>query len=71
MNERFDLSFKNKEVRVWIYINIPFITASVILILFTEINAIFTGLLPAIAGILYSTWRFLYRRNQKKVTNTA
>ena len=60
MNDRFDLSFKNKEVRVWIYINVPFITASVILMLFTEIALIYiTGLFPAIAGILYSTMALL------------
>ena len=40
MNDRFDLSFKNKEVRVWIYINVPFITVLVFLMLFTEIPII-------------------------------
>lgn len=72
MNDRFDLSFKNKEVRVWIYINVPFITALVILLLFTEIEPVITGLFPAMAGIMYYLWRFFYRRKQKKMTaNTA
>ncbi|MCG7343221.1 hypothetical protein MHZ92_03685 [Sporosarcina sp. ACRSL] len=72
MDDRFDLSFKNKEVRVWIYIMVPSITASVLLILFTEIANPYINLIPAIAWTLYYIWRFFFRRKQKKeVANTA
>jgi hypothetical protein len=72
MSDRFDLSFKNIEVRVWIYIMVPAITAAVLLTLFTEIENLSINLIPAISWTMYYIWRFFYRRKQKKTTaNTA
>lgn len=67
MNERFDLSFKNKEVRMWLYIMVPtFLIGSLLLIFgdYKDQYIRFSVLVIAIIG--FYIWRFIYRRKQKR-----
>ncbi|WP_313894436.1 hypothetical protein [Psychrobacillus sp.] len=68
MSDRFDLSFKNKEVRMWLYLAVPtFIVGSIIILFFDQQKYPYAplSLLIAFWSIFY-TWRFFYRRNKKK-----
>ncbi|MFJ8462069.1 MULTISPECIES: hypothetical protein [Lysinibacillus] len=67
MSDRFELSFKNKEVRMWFVIMVPIFIAGILIAIFTEIQDLYiTGSIPLIAWITYYIWRYLYRRKQKK-----
>lgn len=67
MNERFELSFKNKEVRMWFYIIVPtFIMGSLILFFASRSYNYVPWIMLIIAWITFYTWRFLYSRKQKK-----
>ena len=67
MTERFDLSFKNKEVRMWLYIMVPTFIIGSLLLLFGDFKDQYIrfGLL-VIAIIFFYVWRYLYRRKQTK-----
>ena len=66
MSERFDLSFKNKEVRMWLYIMVPtFITGSLLLIFGDYKDQYIRFSVLVIAIIVFYIWRFVYRRKQK------
>lgn len=67
MSDRFDLSFKNKEVRMWFYIILPTIVVCSITFLFIDLDYNYIPhLLIYIAWIVYYSWRLFYRRNKKK-----
>ncbi|MGD6968349.1 hypothetical protein ACQCVP_18110 [Rossellomorea vietnamensis] len=63
MNQRFELSFKNKEVRMWIYLAVPTFIVGAILIFYGD------GYYHWIPYLLFLTifyiWRFFYRRKRK------
>lgn len=66
MNERFDLSFKNKEVRMWLYIMVPtFFIGSLLLIFGDNKDQYIRFSVLVIAIIVFYIWRFVYRRKQK------
>ncbi|MBB4825604.1 uncharacterized membrane protein YjjB (DUF3815 family) [Sporosarcina luteola] len=67
MDDRFDLSFKNKEVRMAIYILAPFFIIGFTLLIIVE-NKYFplVQLIPLVAWTIYYLWRFSYRRKKKK-----
>ena len=66
MNERFDLSFKHKEVRMWLYIMVPtFIIGSLLLIFGDYKDQYIRFSVLVIAIIVFYIWRFVYRRKQK------
>ena len=66
MTERFDLSFKNKEVRMWLYIMVPtFIIGSLLLIFGDNKDQYIRFSVLVIAIIVFYIWRFVYRRKQK------
>jgi O-antigen/teichoic acid export membrane protein len=66
MSERFELSFKNKEVRIWFYIAVPYIIiGSLFLFIGGPTYNYVSLILLVIAWITSYTWRFLYRRKQK------
>lgn len=72
MNDRFELSFKNKEVRVWMAIMVPTVIAEILLILFSETpNGYITGCLPLISWTLFYIWRYFYKKKQKKVQSVS
>lgn len=61
MSDRFELSFKNKVVRMWLMIMIPALIIELLLIQFTKIP-IFT-LIP---WIIFFIWHYFYKKEQKK-----
>ncbi|MGE6489821.1 hypothetical protein [Paenisporosarcina sp. NPDC076898] len=67
MSERFELSFKNKQVRMWFYLAVPtFIIASII-IFYGEQKYQYVGwLVLVIALAIFYTWRFFTRGNKRK-----
>lgn len=64
MSERFDLSFKNKEVRVYLYLAIPTFILVSILIFYSEKNYQFIPLL--VFWTIFYIWRLFHRRIQTK-----
>ena len=63
MSDRFELSFKNKEVRMWLIIMVPAVIAEIFIMQFTKIP----GLFPIISWTIFFIWRYFYKRKQKKV----
>ena len=63
MSERFELSFKNKEVRMWFYLAVPTIIIGIIIIYYGEQNYRYIPLL--VFWTIFFIWRFFYRRKQK------
>lgn len=70
MADRFDLSWKNKEVRVWVYVVIPIIILIACASLFTS-NHFYLTIFQALGMILtlisYRAWQLYYRKRQKNV----
>lgn len=66
--ERFDMSFKNKEVRIWFYLMAPLIIIGSIILFFGEQKYQYVRLLMLISVFaIFYIWRFFYRRKQKKM----
>lgn len=66
MEERFDLSWVNKEVRMWSYIMIPLMIAGLVWIVFSDSSASsFAPLIPAFGWIIYGVWRYFFKKSQK------
>lgn len=69
MSERFELSFKNKEVRMWFYLAIPTIIIGIIIIYYGEQDSRHIRLFQYIPLLMFWTifylWRFFYRSKQK------
>lgn len=60
MSERFELSFKNKEVRMWFYLVIPaFIIGSLIIFYGDQKYQYIRLLVLVIAWVIFYIWRFL------------
>ncbi|WP_036659334.1 hypothetical protein [Paenisporosarcina sp. HGH0030] len=67
MSERFELSFKNKEVRMWFYLAVPaFIIGSIIIFYGEQKYQYIRLLVLVIAWTIFYIWRFFYRKEQKK-----
>ncbi len=67
MSERSELNFKNKEFRIWFYIVVPTFIIGSLFMIFGDSHSNYVPLiLLVIAWITSYTWRFLYRRKQKK-----
>ena len=64
MSKRFELSFKNKEVRMWVYLAVPTLIIGIIIIYYGEQNYYYIPLF--LFWIIFYIWRFSYRRKQKK-----
>ena len=72
MSDRFELSFKNKEVRMWIVIMVLATIAETLIVLFTEIqHEYITGSFSLMAWTFFFVWRYLYRREQKKESSVT
>lgn len=66
MSERFELSFKNVEVRVWCYIMLPLAIAGILVLLFAEYQHHYIASLLALIGwITFFIWRFLHKKKTK------
>lgn len=66
MSERFELSFKNKIVRMWFILMIPTAIVQLFIILFTELPEIIPVAIPAIPLLIFFIWLYFYKRVQKK-----
>lgn len=67
MAERVDMSFKNKEVRMWFVIMIPaFIIGAIALALNDSSTQYLHFIVLLIALVTYYTWRFRYRKKKKE-----
>lgn len=64
MSERFELSFKNKEVRMWCYLAIPTLIIGIIIIYCGEQKYQYIPLF--VFWTIFYIWRFFYRRKQRK-----
>ena len=68
MNDRFELSFKNKVVRKWVVIMVLNIIAGGLNMLSMKAKAnIIIGSFPLMAWIFFLIWRYLYRRKQERI----
>lgn len=61
MSDRFELSLKNKVVRMWLIIMVPTLIAEILIMQFTGIR-VFT-LIP---WVIFFIWLYFYKRKQKK-----
>ena len=61
MSDRFELSFKNKVVRMWLIIMVPTLVAEILIMQFTKIP-VFTS----ISGAIFFIWLYFHKRKQKK-----
>ena len=73
MSERFELSFKNKEVRMWLYLMVPTFIIGSIIIFYSQQKYQYIPLsLLAIVWTVYYLWRYFYRKKMKnKVRNSS
>ncbi len=66
MSERFELSFKNKEVRMWFYFAVPTFVIGSIFIFFIEQKYQYIPLFVlVIAWTSFFLWRFFYRKKNR------
>ena len=61
MSYRFELSFKNKVVRMWLIIMVPAVIAEILIMQFTVIPVF-----PSISWTIFFIWLYFYKRKQKK-----
>lgn len=66
MSDRFELSFKNKVVRMWLLLMIPTVIVQIFLIQFTALPREVPAVIPAIPLTIFFIWLFLHKRKQKK-----
>jgi hypothetical protein len=67
LTERFELNFKNKELRVWFYIMLPIAIAGFSILFFADYKYNNLAILLVMIGwLVYYVWRFRYRKNLKK-----
>ena len=67
MSERFELSFKNKEVRMWFYLAVPAFLIESIFIFYGEQKYQYIPLLVlVITWTIFYIWRFFTVRNRRK-----
>jgi len=66
MNDRFELSFKNKVVRMWLIFMVPTTAVEIFLTLFTKFPRVITSGISAISLIIFFIWHYFYKRKQKQ-----
>lgn len=71
MGDSFELSFKNKVVRMLFFIMVPTIVAVILLPLITEIPTIYMTFLPLVSWSIFFIWLYFYKRKQKKTETVA
>ncbi|CAM3067786.1 Sigma-Y antisigma factor component [Filibacter tadaridae] len=68
MSERFELSFKNKVVRMLLIIIVPTLFVQMFLRLFTELPRIIPAVIPVISLIVFSLGFIFINGNRRKST---
>lgn len=71
MSERFELSLKNKIVRMVLIIMVPTLIAAILLLLITEIPTVYITALPLVSWMIFFIWLYFYKRKQKKIESVA
>ena len=67
MAERVDMSFKNKEVKMWFMIMVPFVILGVIALITSSPSSRYIPFLILMIGYaIYYTWRLRYRKKNKE-----
>lgn len=64
MSSRFEMSFKNKVVRMWLILMVPSVVVQLSLTLFTEVPSIIPAAIPAVPMTLFFVWLFFYNRSE-------
>lgn len=65
MNDRFEMSFKNKALTMWLILMVPTVIIQLYLTLFTDIPRIYPASLPAIPMISYFIWLRVYKKRKR------
>lgn len=66
MAERVDMSFRNKEVKMWFVIMIPIIIIGTITLFINDGTTSWLQFIILLTGLAsYYTWRFRYRKKKK------
>ncbi|HSJ39028.1 MAG TPA: hypothetical protein VK945_12535 [Planococcus sp. (in: firmicutes)] len=65
MEDRFEMSFRNKQVRVWLALMVPALVLTMYFAFFAENPGILAPTPPLVAWIVYYIWRFNYRKKKK------
>lgn len=66
MAERVEMSFKNKEVKMWFLIMIPFfVIGSLVLFFGDQSTRYLPFLLIMAAWAIYYSWRYRYRKKRR------
>jgi len=72
MSERFELSFKNKEVIMWFCLAVPALIIGSILIFYGGQDYPYIPLsVLIITYTIFYVWRFFYRRKKNKVVKNS
>ncbi|MFC3210235.1 hypothetical protein [Planomicrobium okeanokoites] len=67
MAERVDMSFKNKEVKMWFMIMLPVFILGTIALFTSEPTSRYLPFLIMMIGLaIYYSWRFRYRKKKKE-----
>ncbi|PIC75484.1 hypothetical protein CSV74_16010 [Sporosarcina sp. P19] len=69
--KRYELSFRNPEVRVYAAIVLPAILLGLLIISFSssDFNFMYAALIQTVALMSFYYWRFIYRRKEKRKNN--
>lgn len=63
MGERFDMSFRNIEVRLWCCIMLPSAIAGLLILWFAADRYYYIAtLMPLMGWVIFYIWRFLYKK---------
>lgn len=70
MSERFDMSFRNIEVRVWCCVMLPSAIAGLLILWFASDRYYYmAALMPLIGWVIFYIWRFLHKKKIKAAEN--
>lgn len=67
MAERFEMNFKNPELKMWFIVMTPFIVIGGIALLMNDPSTRYVPFLSLIIGYaIYYIWRFRFRKKKRK-----
>lgn len=67
MAERVEMSFKNKEVKMWFWIMVPAFVIGAVALFLNDGQVPFLNLLVLGGGlVVYYSWRFLHRKKKRQ-----
>lgn len=67
MAERFEMSFKNPELKMWFLIMLPVVIIGLLALLLNDGITSWIQLIVFTAGLVtYYSWRYRYRKKKKK-----